>query len=316
MMQSFFNYGREPDLIGMYMQEATTARLLTADEEKSLATLMQSGLQAMAQLEEDATLSAAERDQLAEQIAAGDAARQQFIHANMRLVMSIAKKYRGRGLPFPDLIQEGNLGLLTAVDKFDHTLGYKFSTYATWWIRQAILRAIDNKGRIIRLPAHIQGKLNQLYHAQQELEQKSGRPATVAELSAHMDMPPEKVRKLIRNRQRVQSLHRPLGDEQDTELGELIPDEEAQAPSEQVNELLLTRDVAAALDELPPREAEVLRLRFGLVDPYQDGQTLEAIAQKMGVSRERVRQIERRALRRLRASTENQSRLRPYLRTS
>lgn len=316
MMQSFFNYGREPDLIGMYMQEATTAKLLTGDEEKSLATLMQSGLQALALLEEETTLSAAERDQLAEQIAAGDAARQQFIHANMRLVMSIAKKYRGRGLPFPDLIQEGNLGLLTAVDKFDHTLGYKFSTYATWWIRQAILRAIDNKGRIIRLPAHIQGKLNQLYHAQQELEQKSGRPPTVTELSAHMDMPPEKVRKLIRNRQRVQSLHRPLGDEQDTELGELIPDEEAQAPSEQVNELLLTRDVAAALDELPPREAEVLRLRFGLVEPYQDGQTLEAIAQKMGVSRERVRQIERRALRRLRASTENQSRLRPYLRTS
>ncbi len=316
MINSFFNYGREPDLVGMYMQEATTANLLTGDEEKVLAARIQVGVQAVARLENEPIPSAEARLQLEADMADGEVARQHFIHANMRLVMSIAKKYRGRGLPFPDLIQEGNLGLLTAVDKFDHTLGYKFSTYATWWIRQAILRAIDNKGRIIRLPAHIQGKLNQLYHAQQELEQKSGRPPTVAELAVHMDMPPEKVRKLIRNRQRVQSLHRPLGDEQDSELGDLIPDEEAQAPSEHVNEVLLTRDVAAALDELPPREAEVLRLRFGLVEPYQDGQTLEAIAQKMGVSRERVRQIERRALRRLRASTENQSRLRPYLRTS
>ena len=316
MMNSFFNYGREPDLVGMYMQEATTANLLTADEEKLLAARIQVGVQAVERLENEPIPSAEERLKLEADVADGEVARQHFIHANMRLVMSIAKKYRGRGLPFPDLIQEGNLGLLTAVNKFDHTLGYKFSTYATWWIRQAILRAIDNKGRIIRLPAHIQGKLNQLYHAQQELEQKSGRPPTVAELSAHMEMPLEKVRKLIRNRRRVQSLHRPLGDEQDSELGDLIPDEEAQAPSEHVNEVLLTRDVAAALNDLPPREAEVLRLRFGLVEPYHDGQTLEAIAQKMGVSRERVRQIERRALRRLRASTENQSRLRPYLRTS
>jgi DNA-directed RNA polymerase sigma subunit (sigma70/sigma32) len=166
------------------------------------------------------------------------------------------------------------------------------------------------------LPAHIQAQLNQLYQAQQELEQKVSRPATLPEIAAHMQISVEQVHQLIHHRQRVQSLHHPLGDEQDSELGDIIPDEEAIAPSEQVNDLLLTQDVAAALAELPPREAEVLRLRFGLHDPYQDEQTLEAIAQKMGVSRERVRQIERRALNRLRSSHQNQHRLRPYLQTS
>jgi RNA polymerase primary sigma factor len=228
----------------------------------------------------------------------GDAARRRLIRANTRLVISVAKRYVGQGVPFLDLVQEGNLGLMKAVDKFDYTRGYKFSTYATWWIRQAVSRAVSDQGRTIRLPVHIGDKLRLLHRASRELEQGQGRPASPEEIAGTLTVAPERVRRLLRLSRRPLSLEQPVGEEEETMLGSFIADEEAPPPPAMADNAILRERLEEILETLQPREARILRLRFGL----QDGRnyTLEEVGQKFGLTRERIRQIEAHALNRLR----------------
>jgi RNA polymerase primary sigma factor len=228
----------------------------------------------------------------------GQAAREHLGRANTRLVVSIAKRYMGQGLPFPDLIQEGNVGLMRAVDKYDYKRGNRFSTYATWWIRQAITRALAQKTRTIRIPLHMTERIRQMYRTAQVLEQKLGRRPTPEEIAFEMDLPPENIRSMMDASQHAIALERPVGDDGDSEFGDFIEDQDTPSPVESATQHLLQETIEEVLSELTPRQSHILRLRFGLGggEPH----TLEEIANKFGLSRERIRQLEKEALRRLR----------------
>jgi len=271
------------DPVRMYLKEIGRVPLLTAEEEVTLAKAIEAG-------DEDS--------------------RRRLAEANLRLVVSIAKRYVGRGMQFLDLIQEGNLGLIKAVEKFDYRKGYKFSTYATWWIRQAITRAIADQARTIRIPVHMVETINKLIRVQRQLLQTLGREPTAEEIAAEMHIPVERVREINKVAQEPVSLETPIGEEEDSHLGDFIEDEDAPAPAEAASYLLLKEQLEEVLGSLSQREARVLRLRFGLDDGR--ARTLEEVGQAFGVTRERIRQIEAKALRKLRHPTRSKK-LRDYL---
>ncbi|MGC8827727.1 MAG: sigma-70 family RNA polymerase sigma factor, partial [Anaerolineae bacterium] len=271
--------------------------LLTPEEEVELARLLEEGRRAQRELQRNG-MDPQRRAELERIVRAGEQARQKLIRANTRLVISIAKRYIGQGVALPDLIQEGNLGLMRAVERFDYRRGYRLSTYATWWIRQAISRAVSDQGRTIRLPVHMGDSIRMLYRVARQLEQELGRPATPEELAEAMHLSPERVRWMLRISRRTLSLEEPVGEEEETELGSFIEDESTPPPPETVDRTLLREKIEELLDTLPAREARVLRLRFGLHDGHY--YTLEEVGRKFGLTRERIRQIEVQALNRLR----------------
>ena len=271
------------DPVRMYLKEIGKVPLLSAEEEIELAKRMEKG---------------------------DEAAKKRLAEANLRLVVSIAKRYVGRGMLFLDLIQEGNLGLIKAVEKFDYTKGYKFSTYATWWIRQAITRAIADQARTIRIPVHMVETINKLIRVSRQLLQELGRDPTPEEIAAAMEIPVERVREIQKVAQEPVSLETPIGEEEDSHLGDFIEDEDAPAPAEAASYILLKEQLENVLDTLTPREEKVLRLRFGLDDGRS--RTLEEVGQEFGVTRERIRQIEAKALRKLRHPSRSRK-LKDYL---
>jgi len=271
------------DPVRMYLREIGRVPLLTAAEEVSLAKRIE------------------RRDM---------AAKAQLIEANLRLVVSVAKRYVGRGLAFLDLIQEGNLGLIRAVEKFDYRKGYKFSTYATWWIRQAITRAIADQARTIRVPVHMVETINRLSRVQRQLLQDLGREPTVAEIAKELEVTPERVREIQKVAQEPISLETPVGEDEDSELGDLIEDGAILSPSDQVSKLLRREELESVLNQLTDRERKVLELRFGLRG--EEPRTLEEVGQRFGVTRERIRQIEAKTLTKLQAYRDTQ-RLREFL---
>ena len=290
------------DPVRMYLKEIGKVPLLTADQEVELATVMSAGREAearVAQAEADgSTIPEAEMAELKKQIKAGEKAKQQLAEANLRLVVSIAKRYVGRGMLFLDLIQEGNLGLIQAVEKFDYTKGYKFSTYATWWIRQAITRAIADQARTIRIPVHMVETINKVIRVSRQLLQELGHDPSPEEISEEMNMPVDKVREILKIAQEPVSLETPIGEEEDSHLGDFIPDEGASEPSEAASYKLLREQLMDVLSTLTPREEQVLKLRFGIEDGR--ARTLEEVGKEFNVTRERIRQIEAKALRKLR----------------
>ena len=287
------------DHVKMYLKEIGKVNLLTPEEELSLAKRMADGETAKEQLEEiGENIDEDSKKQIDLLIADGEKAKKSLAEANLRLVVSIAKRYVGRGMLFLDLIQEGNLGLIKAVDKFDYTKGYKFSTYATWWIRQAITRAIADQARTIRIPVHMVETINKLVRVSRQLVQELGREPTPEELAKELNMPVDKVREISKISQEPVSLETPIGEEEDSHLGDFIPDEDAPAPSEAASFVLLKEQLGAVLETLSEREAKVLRLRFGLDDGR--ARTLEEVGKEFDVTRERIRQIEAKALRKLR----------------
>lgn len=287
------------DHVKMYLKEIGKVNLLTPEEELSLAKRMADGETAKEQLEEiGEEIDEDTKKQIDLLIADGEKAKKSLAEANLRLVVSIAKRYVGRGMLFLDLIQEGNLGLIKAVDKFDYTKGYKFSTYATWWIRQAITRAIADQARTIRIPVHMVETINKLVRVSRQLVQELGREPTPEELAKELNMPVDKVREISKISQEPVSLETPIGEEEDSHLGDFIPDEDAPAPSEAASFILLKEQLGAVLETLSEREAKVLRLRFGLDDGR--ARTLEEVGKEFDVTRERIRQIEAKALRKLR----------------
>lgn len=287
------------DHVKMYLKEIGKVNLLTPEEELSLAKRMADGETAKEQLEEiGEDIDEDTKKQIDLLIADGEKAKKSLAEANLRLVVSIAKRYVGRGMLFLDLIQEGNLGLIKGVDKFDYTKGYKFSTYATWWIRQAITRAIADQARTIRIPVHMVETINKLVRVSRQLVQELGREPTPEELAKELNMPVDKVREISKISQEPVSLETPIGEEEDSHLGDFIPDEDAPAPSEAASFVLLKEQLGAVLETLSEREAKVLRLRFGLDDGR--ARTLEEVGKEFDVTRERIRQIEAKALRKLR----------------
>ena len=290
------------DPVRMYLKEIGKVNLLSSDEEIELAQAMDAGNAAKSQLEE---LEAAGeeipdevRTELNRAIKKGERAKQRLAEANLRLVVSIAKRYVGRGMQFLDLIQEGNLGLIKAVEKFDYTKGYKFSTYATWWIRQAITRAIADQARTIRIPVHMVETINKVKKVSSQLLHANGREPSAEEVAEELDMPVDKVREIMRVAQEPVSLETPIGEEEDSHLGDFIPDDDAPAPADAASHTLLKETLSSVLDSLTPREEKVLRLRFGLEDGRS--RTLEEVGKEFNVTRERIRQIEAKALRKLR----------------
>ena len=287
------------DHVKMYLKEIGKVNLLTPEEELSLAKRMADGETAKEQIEEiGENIDEDSKKQIDLLIADGEKAKKSLAEANLRLVVSIAKRYVGRGMLFLDLIQESNLGLIKAVDKFDYTKGYKFSTYATWWIRQAITRAIADQARTIRIPVHMVETINKLVRVSRQLVQELGREPTPEELAKELNMPVDKVREISKISQEPVSLETPIGEEEDSHLGDFIPDEDAPAPSEAASFVLLKEQLGAVLETLSEREAKVLRLRFGLDDGR--ARTLEEVGKEFDVTRERIRQIEAKALRKLR----------------
>jgi RNA polymerase primary sigma factor len=308
--------GGSNDPVRMYLKEIGRVPLLNADEEVALARRIERGTLAAERL---ADLSATgeierlefeERRRLERRVRDGEAAKAELTQANLRLVVSIAKRYVGRGMLILDLIQEGNLGLMRAVEKFDYTKGFKFSTYATWWIRQAITRAIADQARTIRIPVHMVESINKVHRSQRQLMQELEREPTVEELAVKVDMTPTRVREIMRISQDPLSLDSPVGEEDDSNLGDFIEDQQADAPAEIAARMMLSSAVLEALDELSDREKAVVRMRFGL----DDGQarTLEEVGREFGVTRERIRQIESKTLAKLRHPHRSQK-LRDYL---
>ena len=271
------------DPVRMYLKEIGRVSLLTAEREVTLAKAMEAG---------------------------DEAAKRELCEANLRLVVSIAKRYVGRGMLFLDLIQEGNLGLIKAVEKFDYRKGFKFSTYATWWIRQAITRAIADQARTIRIPVHMVETINKLIRISRNLLQDLGREPTPEEIAVEMELPVERVREILKIAQEPVSLETPIGEEEDSHLGDFIEDEDALAPAEAASFILLREQLEDVLDSLTPREEKVLRLRFGLNDGRS--RTLEEVGKEFGVTRERIRQIEAKALRKLRHPSRSRK-LKDYL---
>ena len=290
------------DPVRMYLKEIGKVSLLSADEEIHLASEMTAGMEAQEKLdqakEDGVELPEAERKELEELAAKGEASKQKLAEANLRLVVSIAKRYVGRGMLFLDLIQEGNLGLIKAVEKFDYTKGYKFSTYATWWIRQAITRAIADQARTIRIPVHMVETINKVIRVSRQLLQELGHDPSPEEISEEMGMSVEKVREILKIAQEPVSLETPIGEEEDSHLGDFIPDEGASEPSEAASFTLLQEQLVDVLSPLTPREEKVLKLRFGIEDGRP--RTLEEVGKEFNVTRERIRQIEAKALRKLR----------------
>ena len=295
------------DPVRMYLKEIGKVPLLNPDEEIVLAQAMSAGAEAKARLDEleeqrkngeTPEISPEEEAQLRKVYQKGESSKQKLAEANLRLVVSIAKRYVGRGMLFLDLIQEGNLGLIKAVEKFDYTKGYKFSTYATWWIRQAITRAIADQARTIRIPVHMVETINKVIRVSRQLLQELGHDPSPAEISAEMGMPVEKVREILKIAQEPVSLETPIGEEEDSHLGDFIPDEGASEPSEAASFTLLKEQLMDVLSTLTPREEKVLKLRFGIEDGRS--RTLEEVGKEFNVTRERIRQIEAKALRKLR----------------
>jgi RNA polymerase primary sigma factor len=299
------------DPVRMYLKEIGKVALLTAQQEVELAMRIEAGLVAEDRLEREATsVSEDEADELRWTMRDGQRAKRHLVEANLRLVVSIAKRYVGRGMGFLDLIQEGNLGLIRAVEKFDHTKGFKFSTYATWWIRQAITRAIADQARTIRIPVHMVETINKLVRIQRQLLQDLGREPTAEEIGEQMEMSPEKVREIQKISQEPVSLETPVGEEEDSHLGDFIEDSDAVVPLERASFRLLQEQLESVLHTLSGREKDVIRLRFGLVDGQP--RTLEEVGKKFGVTRERIRQIESKTLSKLRHPSRSQK-LRDYL---
>ncbi len=290
------------DPVRMYLKEIGKVDLLTASEEVDLAMKIEAGLEATEKLEAadagEIELTRSEMRRLTRIENVGLEAKQALISANLRLVVSIAKRYVGRGMLFLDLIQEGNLGLIRAVEKFDYQKGFKFSTYATWWIRQAITRAIADQARTIRIPVHMVETINKVIRVSRQLLQELGHDPSAEEIAAEMGMPVEKVREILKIAQEPVSLETPIGEEEDSHLGDFIPDEDASEPSEAASFSLLKEQLMEVLDTLTPREKKVLELRFGIVDGRT--RTLEEVGKEFNVTRERIRQIEAKALRKLR----------------
>ena len=314
------------DPVRMYLKEIGKVSLLSAEGEIELASAISAGNKAKATLiawekangqavepvldaedpvgeieipeEEVANLTEKDLEELRKTVKAGESAKQKLAEANLRLVVSIAKRYAGRGMLFLDLIQEGNLGLIKAVEKFDYTKGYKFSTYATWWIRQAITRAIADQARTIRIPVHMVETINKVIRVSRQLLQELGHDPTPEEISAQMNMPVDKVREILKIAQEPVSLETPIGEEEDSHLGDFIPDEAASEPSEAASFTLLKEQLVDVLSTLTPREEKVLKLRFGIEDGRT--RTLEEVGKEFNVTRERIRQIEAKALRKLR----------------
>jgi RNA polymerase primary sigma factor len=297
------------DTIGLYLKEVSRVPLLTATEEVALAQRIERGRMAREELAKG-KVTPRRRTELRRFIEDGWSAREHLITANSRLVISVAKKYMGRGVPFLDLIQEGNIGLIRATKKFDYRRGHKFSTYATWWIRQAVTRAIADQGRTIRVPVHMGDQINKLLRVQHQLTQRLGREPSVEELAEALDVPPKKVENMIQVARRPLSLETPTDDEEDSVLGDFIEDDEAPPPDDTATYNLLKEHLGEVLNGLPPREVRILQLRYGLLDGQ--AYTLEEVGRKMGVTRERVRQIEAQALSRLRHPTIRRK-LRDYL---
>ncbi|TVR21285.1 MAG: sigma-70 family RNA polymerase sigma factor [Anaerolineaceae bacterium] len=296
------------DTVGLYLKEMGRVPLLTTEEEVTLAMRVEAGMQAEKNLRKSPDSARATEWRMLVQD--GLSAREHIIEANTRLVVSVAKKYMNRGVPFLDLIQEGNLGLMKAVTKFDYRRGFRFSTYATWWIRQTITRAIADQGRTIRVPVHMSDRIRKLYRIMRDLEQEYGRKPTVEEIAAQMETDPRKVQWMLRVSWQPLSLEQPVGDNEESELGNFIENEAEETPVKSTHDKLLLEKIEQLLQTLTPREARILRLRFGL----QNGRsyTLEEVGQKFGLTRERIRQIEGRALRRLRHPRRSRQ-LRDYL---
>jgi RNA polymerase primary sigma factor len=298
------------DPVRMYLKEIGRVPLLTAQEEIDLAKRIEAGLHAEERLQRDPKMSEEQTRECRWLARDGERAKRHLVEANLRLVVSIAKRYVGRGMAFLDLIQEGNLGLIRAVEKFDYVKGFKFSTYATWWIRQAITRAIADQARTIRIPVHMVETINKLARVQRQLLQDLGREPTAEEIAHHMELSPEKVREVQKISQEPVSLETPIGEEEDSHLGDFIEDSEAIVPLERASFRLLQEQLESVLHTLSGREKEVIRLRFGLVDGQP--RTLEDVGKKFGVTRERIRQIESKTLSKLRHPSRSQK-LRDYL---
>jgi RNA polymerase primary sigma factor len=285
------------DTVSLYMKQMSATPLLTREEEVRLAKQLERGTIAQRRLEKGGQSPRTRRRYL-RQVELGDRARQHLIRANTRLVVNIAKRYMGKGVPFLDLIQEGNLGLMKAVAKFDHRRGFKLSTYATWWIRQSITRGLSSQARVIRVPQHMSDRIRQVYRMAQHMEQRSGKWPTAVEIGERMGISPARVRWMLGKSRRTLSLQKPVGESGDSELGQFIEDEDSPAPPELAAQSLLTDKLKELLTTLTPREERIVRLRYGL--DQDRAWTLREIGAKLGLTRERIRQIERKALRRLR----------------
>jgi len=295
--EAYFRAVEVDDTIGLYLKEIGRVPLLTREEEVQLAKRMEQGRKAEERLRRNG-LGPERRRELEALVEDGYAAREHLIRANFRLVISVAKKYIGRGVPFLDLIQEGNIGLIRAANKFNYRLGHKFSTYATWWIRQAVTRAIADQSRTIRVPVHMGDQINRLLRVSHRLTQELGREPNSQELAEALSIPTRKVEQMLRFARRPLSLDMPTDDEEESLLGDFIEDDEAVAPPDAVSDAILRDMLQNILQDLPSREARILQLRYGLVDG--ETYTLEEVGKKLGVTRERVRQIEAQALSRLR----------------
>jgi RNA polymerase primary sigma factor len=287
------------DTISLYLREVSRIPLLTADQEVDLSQRIERGVEARtALMSADGRVRTAERGELERLSQDGEDARQHLVRANSRLVIAMAKKYMNQGVPFLDLIQEGNLGLMKAADKFDWRRGHKFSTYATWWVRQAITRALADQGRTIRVPVHMSDRIRRVYQTSRRLEQELGREPTLSEIAAEIGLTPRKVERTIEIARRPLSLEKPVGEDQDSELGEFVEDTDQDQPAESAALAMLREDIERVLTSLSQREARVLELRYGLADGH--AYTLKEVGEKFGLTRERIRQIENEALARLR----------------
>ena len=286
------------DSIRQYLNEIGRTELLTAEQEVDLAKRYQAGLAAAALLCAQPPGARAQRVFLQRIVRDGEAAKEHMVRANLRLVVSVARKFRGRGVDLLSLIQEGNLGLIRGVEKFDHTKGYKFSTYATWWIRQALQRGLANTGRTVRLPVHVHELMGKVRYTEFQLLQEFGREATELEIADRLGLTVERLREVRLAAQDVASLDRPIGEDGDATMGDLVADESAEDPERSATAALVRADTGRALEMLPLREREVIGLRFGLLDGEEH--TLEDIGDRLGLTRERIRQIEKKALTKLR----------------